>query len=115
MQSGVFLGRLLGSLLKTGLSLMKNVLEPLAKSLLIPLGLIAAASATYAAIQFNIFGSSMRPGMLALYPADLAQRTTLIISNKEMKVIMNIVKSLEESDLLIRVSVKRLKMKQENK
>ena len=37
-QSG-FLGRLLGPLLKTGLSLTGNTLEPLAKSVLIPLGL----------------------------------------------------------------------------
>ena len=35
-QPGVFLGRLWESLLKTGLSLMKNVLKPLAKSVLIP-------------------------------------------------------------------------------
>ena len=37
-QSGGFLGRLLGPLLKTGLSLMKNVLKPLAKRVLVPLG-----------------------------------------------------------------------------
>ena len=42
IQSGGFLGRLLGPLLKTGLPLMKNVLQPLAKSVLIPLGLTAA-------------------------------------------------------------------------
>ena len=40
-----FLGRLLDPLLKTGLPLIKNVIKPLAKSLLIPLGLTAAASA----------------------------------------------------------------------
>ena len=44
MQSGGFLGRLLGPLLKTGLPLIKNVIKPLAKSVLIPLGLTAAAS-----------------------------------------------------------------------
>ena len=43
IQSGGFLLRFLGSLLKTGLPLMKNVIKPLAKSLLIPLGLTAAA------------------------------------------------------------------------
>ena len=37
MQSGGFLGRLLGPLLKTGLPLIKNVIKPLAKSVLIPL------------------------------------------------------------------------------
>ena len=41
-QSIGFLGRLLGPLLKTGLPLMKNVLKPLAKSLLLPLVLTAA-------------------------------------------------------------------------
>ena len=35
IQSGGFLGRLLGTLLKTGLSLIKNVIKPLAKSVLI--------------------------------------------------------------------------------
>ena len=54
-QWGKFLGRILGPLLKTGLSLMKNVLKPLATSVLIPLGLTAAA-ATDAAIQKKIFG-----------------------------------------------------------
>ena len=44
IQSGGFLGRLLGPLLKTGLPLIKNVIKPLAKSALIPLGLTAAAS-----------------------------------------------------------------------
>ena len=49
-QSGAFLGRLLGPLLKTGLTLIGNGLKPFAKSDLIPLGLTAAASATDAAI-----------------------------------------------------------------
>ena len=51
IQSGGFLGRLLGSLLKTGLPLIKNVIKPLAKSLLIPLGLTAAASAADAGMH----------------------------------------------------------------
>ena len=45
IQSRGFLGRLLGPLLKGGLPLMKNVVKPLAKNVLIPLGLTAAASA----------------------------------------------------------------------
>ena len=57
--SGGFLGKLSGPLLKSGLSLMKNVLKSLAKSALIPLGLTAAASTTDAAIQKKIFGSGM--------------------------------------------------------
>ena len=54
IQSGGFLGRLLGPLLKTGLPLIKNVIKPLAKSVLIPLGLTAAASAADAGIHKNI-------------------------------------------------------------
>ena len=50
VQLGVFLGRPLGPLAKNGLSLMKNVLQASAKSVLIPLGLTAAASATDTAI-----------------------------------------------------------------
>ena len=85
--SGWFLGKLLGSLLKTDLPLMKSLLKPLAKSVLIPLGLTAAASVTDAAVQNNIFGSGM---------------TTLTISNEEMNDIMKIVISLEEPGLLIK-------------
>ena len=48
---------------------MKSVLRPLAKSVFIPLGLTAAASATDATIQNKIFGYSM---------------AILIISNEEM-------------------------------
>ena len=45
IQSGGFLGRLLGPLLKTGLPLIKNVIKPLVKSVLISLGITAVASA----------------------------------------------------------------------
>ena len=51
IQSGGFLGKLLGPLLKTRLPLMKSVIKPLAKSVLIPLGLTAAASAADARIH----------------------------------------------------------------
>ena len=51
MQSWGFLGRLLGPLLKTGLPLMKNVIQPLAKSALIPLEFIAGASAVDVGIR----------------------------------------------------------------
>ena len=44
IQSGGFLGRPLGPLLKTGLPLMKNVIQSLAKSVLIPLGLTATVN-----------------------------------------------------------------------
>ena len=86
-QSRGFLDKLLGPLLKTGLSLTKNVLKPLAKSVLIPLGLTAAASTIDAAIRQKIFGSGC--------PSDLAlHTTTLIISNEEMNYIMKVVKSV---------------------
>ena len=51
IQSGGYLGKLLGPLLKTGLSLMKSVITPLAKSVVIPLGLTAAASGADAGIH----------------------------------------------------------------
>ena len=75
-QSGGFLGRLSEPLLKTGLPLMKNVLKPSAKSVLIPLGLTRSASATDAAVHKKMFGSGT---------------TTLIISNEEINDIMKIV------------------------
>ena len=51
IQSGGFLGRLLCPLLRTGLPLMKSVIKPLAKSVLLPLGLIAAETAANAGIH----------------------------------------------------------------
>ena len=51
IQSGGFFGRLLGPLLKNGLPLISNVIKPLAKSVLIPLGLTVAASAADAGIH----------------------------------------------------------------
>ena len=56
-QSGIFLGRLLGPLLKTGLPLTGNILKPLAKSVLLPLGLTETASAIDATIQKKTYGS----------------------------------------------------------
>ena len=49
-QTGEFLGRLLRPFLKASLPLITNILKPLAKITLIPLGLTAAASATDAGI-----------------------------------------------------------------
>ena len=57
IQSGGFLGRLLGPLLKTVLPLIKNVIKPLAKIVLIHLGLTAAASAADVGIHKKILGS----------------------------------------------------------
>ena len=54
IQSGGLLGKLLGPLLKTRLPLMKSVITRLVKSVLIPLGLIAAASAADAGIHKQV-------------------------------------------------------------
>ena len=56
IQSGGFLGRLLGPLLETGLPLIKNLIKPLAKSVLIPLGLTVAASAADTGILKKSWG-----------------------------------------------------------
>ena len=101
-QSGGFLGRLLGLLLKTGLPLMTNWLKPLTKSILIPLGLTAAASVTDTAIYKKIFGSNTRR-------SDWAKWATLIISNEEMKDIMKLAGSLKKSGLLIKWIIKTIK------
>ena len=67
---------------------MKTVLQPLAKSVLIPLGLTAAAAAD-ARIRKKILGSGT---------------ATIIISNEndEMEDIMKMVISLEYSGLLLK-------------
>ena len=67
-QSGGFLGRPSGLLQKTGSLLMENILKPVTKSILIPLGLTAAA--TDAAIHKKTFGSG---------------NTTLIVSTFEIQ------------------------------
>ena len=74
LQSGGYFGRLLGWLLKNRLPLMKNVLQQLAKSVFIPLGLIATVSA---ALTITL------------------RTAALIISNEEMEDIIKTVKSLK--------------------
>ena len=81
MQKGEFL-RFLAPLLKTGLPLLKSVIKPLGM-----LGLTAASSATNAAINKKILGSG--------------NHTTLIISIDDMQDILKIVKSLEDSGILL--------------
>ena len=61
IQSGGFLGRLLGPLLRTGKPLIKSVIKSLAKSVLVPLGLTAAASAADAGIHKNLVTIIMQP------------------------------------------------------
>ena len=64
IQSGRFLGRLLGPLLKIGLPLIKNVIKPV-KSVLIPVGLTAAASAADAGIHEKYYDQAtvLRPSL----------------------------------------------------
>ena len=88
IQSGGFLGRLLAPLLRTGLPLIRSVIKPLAKSVLIPLGLTDAASAADAGIHKKILGSG--------------HNTPLVISSDEMGDILKTVKSLEDSEILLK-------------
>ena len=94
-QEGGFLN-FLRPLMTAGVPLMKSVLTTLTKN-----GLSTGTSAADAAIQKKIYG----PGR----PSDLASRTTaLIISNEEMNSI-KIVRSLEESCLLIKGVSEKIK------
>ena len=105
VQSGGFLGRLLGPLLKTGLPLIKNVIKPSAKSVLITLGLTAPASAVDTGVHKKTWGSghhycsSSAPHNKC---SSAAKTTTLITSNDEMKAILEIVKSFKDSGLLLK-------------
>ena len=82
IQSGGFLGKPFGPLLKTGLSLLKSDTKPL--GLLV---LTAASSAIDAGVQKKIYGS---------------ETTTLVISNEEMNDILKIIQALEDSNILYR-------------
>ena len=90
IQSGGFLRSLLsklaGPLMKVAIALAKNILAPL--------GITAAASAIDAGIQKKIHGSGT---------------TTLIISNEEMIHIMKIVQALEDSNILLNGVTKTIK------
>ena len=88
IQSGGFLGKLLGPLLKTVLLLLKSIRKPLGL-----LGLTAASSAIDAGVQKKIYGSG----------------TTLVISNEEMNDIMKTVQALEDSNILLKGVTKTVK------
>ena len=94
------LGGFLGPLLSRLASLLMKVAIPLAKNILAPLGITAAASAIDAGIQKKIHGSGT---------------TTLIISNKEMNDIMKIVQALEDSNILLKRVTKTIKNKTKEK
>ena len=86
IQLSRFLGRLLGPLLQTGLPLMKNVPKPIAKSVLIQLGLTTTTLAADVVILKKLIS---------------ARTIAVIISNEEMGDVMKIIKFPEESRLLI--------------
>ena len=77
--SGSLLSKLAVPLMKVAVSLAKNILAPL--------GITAAASAIDAGIQKKIHGSGT---------------TTLIISNEEMNDIIKVVQALEDSEILLK-------------
>ena len=89
IQSGGFLGKILGPLLKARLSLLKSVIKPL--ELLV---LTAVSSAIDAGVQKKIYGSGT---------------TTVITSNEEMNDIMKIVQALEDSNILLKRGTKTIK------
>ena len=82
IQSGGFLGKILGSLLKTGLPLLKSVIKPV--GLLV---LTAASSAIDAGVQKKMYGSGTK---------------TLVVSNEKMNDIIRIVQALEDSNILLK-------------
>ena len=90
IQSGGFLGSLLGKLAGP----FMKVAVPLAESILVPLGITAAAPAIDAGIQKKIHASGT---------------TTLIISKKKMNGIMKIVQALENSNILLKKATETIK------
>ena len=90
IQSGGFLSSLLSKLA----GLFTKVAVPLAKNILAPLGITAAASVIAAGSQKKIHGSGT---------------TTLIISNEEMNDIMKIVQALEDSNIILKGITKTIK------
>ena len=84
---GGLLARLLGPLLKNGLSLIGNVRKSLVQSVVVPLELKTEDSAADAVSKKNIFGSGA---------------TIFKFSNEALTDIIKIVKSLEESGLLMK-------------
>ena len=82
IQSGGFLGSLLS---KIAVPLMK-IAVPLAKNILAPLGITAAASAIDVGIQKKYVSGNI----------------TSIISNEEMNDIMKVIQALENSNILLK-------------
>ena len=91
IQSGGFLGSLLSKLA----GLLMKVAIPLAKNVLVQLGITAATSAIDAGIQKKIYGSGTT--------------TLIILPNEEMNDTMKIVQALEDSNILFKRGTKAIK------
>ena len=87
-------GRFLGSLLSKLAGPLMKVANPIAKNVLAPLAITAAASAFDAGIQKKIHSSGT---------------TSLIISNEEINFIMKIVQALQDSNILLKGVTKTIK------
>ena len=77
--------------------MIKNAITPLAKDVLTPLGLTSAASAVDAGIDKKILGSGRHNSS-----SSALHNTALIISNKDMDDLIKIIKSLQDSGLLLK-------------
>ena len=93
--------QLLRSLTKIDSPFLKKSAKTLTEKVLAPIGLTAVMSAIDGSIKKKIHG--------------FGQNTTLIISNYEMEDILKIVKSLEDSELLLEGVSETIKMKQKKK
>ena len=87
-------GRFLGSLLSNSAGPLMKIAVPLAKNVLAPLGITAAASAIDEGIQKKVCGSG---------------NTTLIISNEEINDIIIIIQALENYNFLLKGITKTIK------
>ena len=87
-------GRFLGSLLSKLAGPLMKVTNPIAKNVLAPLAITAAASAVDAGIQKKIHSSGT---------------SSLIISNEEINDIMKIVQALQDSNILLKGVTKTIK------
>ena len=87
-------------LMTAGLPLIKSILTSLAKSVLLPIWLSAGILAGGASVQKKIYGW---------------ETTVIITSNEKMEDMIKIVKSLEESRILIKGISENIKQKKKNK
>ena len=90
--------------------MIKNVIRPLAESVLIPLGLTTSTSAVDAGIHKKILASGRHHSS-----SSTPHNTTLSISNDKIKYFIEIVKPLKDSGFLLKGSSETIKIKLKNK